>query len=190
MTFQRSFENRTALLDAALEEFVECGYEGASLNRILRTSGVSKGQLYHHFDGKRGLYLGVVDELIARKRTHFEAHLVPPGANLFATLAAQLRAGLDFAKEHPEFERFGRSFLAERGRPIFTEVLKTRGLGSSAPIESLVSDAEQRGELHPTVGRDFAVRTIATVLEMGAERLGHAGEVERVIAFLERGLGR
>jgi AcrR family transcriptional regulator len=53
-------ERRTALLDAAAQEFAEHGYEAASFNRILERSGVSKGAAYYYFDDKEDLFLTVV----------------------------------------------------------------------------------------------------------------------------------
>ncbi len=61
------------MLDAAIEEFVREGYDKASLNRILVTAGMSKGQFYHHFNGKEGLYFVIVERSLDQKRAHFEA---------------------------------------------------------------------------------------------------------------------
>ncbi len=52
-------EKRARLLDPAEAEFIEHGYEGASLNRILAGAGISKGQAYHYITGKADLYLAV-----------------------------------------------------------------------------------------------------------------------------------
>ncbi len=52
-----------SLLDAAIEEFLEKGYEGASVDAIAKRAGVSKGGLYHHFRNKEELMLGVNKKL-------------------------------------------------------------------------------------------------------------------------------
>lgn len=54
-----SSEKRASLLDPAEIEFIDRGYEEASLNRILSTAGMSKGQAYHYITGKSDLYLWV-----------------------------------------------------------------------------------------------------------------------------------
>ena len=46
-----------ALLKAAVEEFLEKGYEGASVDAIAKRAGVSKGGLYHHFPNKEMLLM-------------------------------------------------------------------------------------------------------------------------------------
>jgi len=45
------------LVEAAVAEFLEVGYEAASMERIARRAGVTKGGLYHHFSGKDALFL-------------------------------------------------------------------------------------------------------------------------------------
>ncbi|GEL78196.1 TetR/AcrR family transcriptional regulator [Tenuibacillus multivorans] len=48
------------IVEAALEEFAEHGYEKASTNRIVYQAGVGKGMLYYYFENKRKLYLYLV----------------------------------------------------------------------------------------------------------------------------------
>lgn len=55
-------EKQQALLDAALEEISENGLEGASYNRIIERSGLSKGVVYYYFKNKESLYMTVLSE--------------------------------------------------------------------------------------------------------------------------------
>ena len=56
------------ILDAATEEFASLGFEGASYNRIIERSGVSKGAMYYYFDDKEDLYLTVLSHAIQSAR--------------------------------------------------------------------------------------------------------------------------
>lgn len=58
-------DRRTAILDAAKAEFVANGFDGASLNTILKTSGFSKGSFYYYFNDKADLYATVVQRILA-----------------------------------------------------------------------------------------------------------------------------
>ena len=54
--------SRARFVDAALELFVAQGYEATSISQVLEATGMARGALYHHFpDGKKALFLGVVD---------------------------------------------------------------------------------------------------------------------------------
>lgn len=57
-------QTRTALLLAAFEEIYQQGFRNASLDNILRRTGVTKGALYHHFPNKIALGYAVVDEIV------------------------------------------------------------------------------------------------------------------------------
>lgn len=49
-------EKQESILAAAAEEFAERGYEGASINRIIDRSGMSKGSVYYYFEDKADLF--------------------------------------------------------------------------------------------------------------------------------------
>jgi TetR/AcrR family transcriptional regulator, mexJK operon transcriptional repressor len=54
------------LLAVALEEFLQHGYGGASMNRIIRAARVSKTTLWSRFSSKEELFRAIVSEQIER----------------------------------------------------------------------------------------------------------------------------
>lgn len=197
MGFGHHFAHRDGLIASAIDEFAGSGYEKASLNRILTQAGMSKGQFYHHFEGKQALYLGLVELMIARKGEHFAEH-PPPTADgdVFDILRAQLRAGLAFARADPQLDAFSRSFLRERGRPIFRTVLDQFSVLDANPLRQLLEAAHARGEFTPTLSKPFVLRTVAHLLEHAPELLDadstesfEAG-VGELILMMRRALGR
>ena len=58
---------REAILQAAFEEMYEHGFQAASLDRILKRTGVTKGALYHHFKNKLELGYAVIEDVIRPK---------------------------------------------------------------------------------------------------------------------------
>ena len=52
------------LIAAALDEFVERGYEAAKLADVARRAGVTKGTIYLYFESKEALFKAVVRETI------------------------------------------------------------------------------------------------------------------------------
>ena len=55
---------RALLVENAFKEIHSHGYAGASLDRILASSGVTKGALYHHFKSKAALLHAVIDDAV------------------------------------------------------------------------------------------------------------------------------
>lgn len=58
-------ERRRRLLETAAREFIDAGYERASLNRIIRACRMSKSSFYHYFASKEALFDTVVRESAA-----------------------------------------------------------------------------------------------------------------------------
>ena len=52
-------------MQAAFRKVYESGFQGADLDTILAAAGVTKGALYHHFEGKEALGYAIVEEVVA-----------------------------------------------------------------------------------------------------------------------------
>ncbi|MFD2043302.1 TetR/AcrR family transcriptional regulator [Ornithinibacillus salinisoli] len=54
-------EKQERIINAALLEFAENGFEKASTNRIVKSAGIGKGMLFYYFKNKKELYLYLVE---------------------------------------------------------------------------------------------------------------------------------
>jgi AcrR family transcriptional regulator len=59
-------DSRTALLDAAAEEFARFGPQGARVQAVVKRAGVNERMIYHYFGSKNGLYAAVLDAELLR----------------------------------------------------------------------------------------------------------------------------
>ena len=94
---QQGEATRQALLCAARELFGEGGYAETSIDEVAHAAKVTKGALYHHYDGKRELF-GAVYEQVKREVSEraATAFLEPdPWEDLWAGCEAILDAHLD-----------------------------------------------------------------------------------------------
>ncbi|WP_406859332.1 TetR/AcrR family transcriptional regulator [Streptomyces sp. HUAS MG47] len=60
---QQREQTRRALLRESRRRFAEHGYAAVGLAEIVAATGVTKGALYHHFDGKAELFRAVLEEV-------------------------------------------------------------------------------------------------------------------------------
>lgn len=149
MGFDKSFEHRDKLFTAAIDEFVAQGYEQASINAILHNAGMSKGQFYYHFNNKEGLYLALIDVMIAQKQ-QFLATVAGPEdyqQNIFSILHTQTRQGAAFARTHPAINRFSEAFLREKGNAIYDRVMAAYDFENNDRLTQLIERAYYNGEL-------------------------------------------
>jgi AcrR family transcriptional regulator len=70
---ERTEATTAALVDAARELFARDGYDTTSLDAVAGRAGVTKGAVYHHFDGKRQLFEAVFSREIERITTPLAA---------------------------------------------------------------------------------------------------------------------
>lgn len=59
-------ERQELLLQIAQQEFIEHGYEQASINRIIAQAGISKGAMYYYFEGKEDLFITLINHHVER----------------------------------------------------------------------------------------------------------------------------
>ena len=72
---EQELATRQVILEAAYEEIHARGFQGASLSKILSSTNVTKGALYHYFPTKIELGYAVVDEILAE---HIQQMWVQP----------------------------------------------------------------------------------------------------------------
>jgi AcrR family transcriptional regulator len=68
-------DTRSALLDAAVEEFARHGLEGARVQAIVRRAGVNERMIYHHFGSKAALYAAALEDQFDRMRRAWQPAL-------------------------------------------------------------------------------------------------------------------
>lgn len=129
-----SDERRRKILDAAIEVLLEKGVAASRMNDFVDASGLSKGGVYHHFDSKEDLLIGVLNSFLENNldRIHLS---IDPRQSAYEQLQAILRNHeelmlelgkynqlfLDFLSQAPYLPRFRR--LMREHYDMFHEVL-------------------------------------------------------------------
>jgi AcrR family transcriptional regulator len=72
-------ESKTQILAAATAVFAEKGFAKASMNDIVRASGLSKGGVYWHFKSKDALVTAIFDQFFDEQLALLEAVIVGEG---------------------------------------------------------------------------------------------------------------
>ncbi len=93
-------DTRRRLLDAAVTEFAEQGYEAANINRISQAAGFAKGTVYNHFASKQELMLTLIEEV---GKTHLDTFIerVCKERGAVERLKQFFAAGFAYVEEHP-----------------------------------------------------------------------------------------
>ena len=94
---------RAQLIAAARSLFGERGYASVGTEEIVRTAGVTRGALYHHFEGKADLFRAVFEEMERELAERIAREALSRGDVWDAHLAA-VELFLDACQE-PEVQR-------------------------------------------------------------------------------------
>jgi AcrR family transcriptional regulator len=174
---ERSDATRAALVAAARPLFADRGYAGVGTEEIARAAGVTRGALYHHFNGKRELFAAVYEQIEIELAERIAAGALR--ANATSPLAA-MKAGAEMfllASTEPETQQVvlldGPSVLGwDRWREIATE----HGLGL---IEATLQAAAEAGEIDPQPVRPLA-HVLMGALDEAAMLVARADDAERM----------
>jgi AcrR family transcriptional regulator len=140
---ERSEATRAAQDAAARRLIAERGYAGVGTEEIVRAAGVTRGALYHHFDGKQGL-LEAVYEQVEGEITQKIATGALAGSDPLEALRAGSGMFLDVCME-PEVQRIVLlDAPAVLGWERWREIAADHGLGL---VEAALGAAMESGQI-------------------------------------------
>jgi TetR/AcrR family transcriptional regulator len=170
------------ILSAALTEFAEEGYSGASVNTIVKRIGISKGSLFNYFFDKRGLFHFVFEHALDTVKDYLKTvRDATSSDDLFTRLEKSLLAGVAFIRSHPRVFKIYLRVLFENGLPDRNSLIKSIRQSSTEYLVEFIEVAKARGEVHAEVDVKEAAFVIEAVLERFLQVYG--------VQYLDAGLG-
>lgn len=150
------------ILDAARELFLDHNYADVTTDMIIRSAGVTKGGLYHHFTSKAALYTRMILDDLDQKRELFQG-AVQANGTCRQRLDRLTRAFLEL----PDFER-RLTRLVRRDINTFAEgerEVLVRAYQRALPeqIEAIIRDGMRDGEIGPGDPRILSWSFVALV---------------------------
>ena len=84
-------ERQSQIMEAAMKVFTKKGFANARMEDIVRESGLSKGAIYHHYEGKKDIFLSLI--------AHWETQTFPDFYSRNGQERSASNTLRDFAKE-------------------------------------------------------------------------------------------
>ncbi|MCP3987195.1 MAG: TetR/AcrR family transcriptional regulator [bacterium] len=134
---------RAQILEAAFQCFSESGYHAASMNDLVRASGLSKGSLYWHFESKEQVFLALFDAFADDYFASWQA-LDDGQRPLFEVIAGGNELAIRRLLAQPGMMRAWIEFLAHPAARDRLAVLYRR---CRELLEDLLERAMERGEM-------------------------------------------
>jgi len=114
---ESSRKTREMILDGALVEFSEKGFDGARIDEIAMRAGVNKNLLYHHYGSKDGLFTALLErtyDTIRRRQNDLRLRGMDPVEGMRKLVIFTGRIWVQF----PEFLRLLQSENLNGGRHV------------------------------------------------------------------------
>jgi len=189
----RSAATRDALISAARRLFAERGYADVGTEEIVRTAGLTRGALYHHFADKEALFAAAFEEVEVETNVRILQAVESDGtADPIAAMQLGAAAFLDVCTE-PEMARImlldAPSVL---GWERWTEISNQHNMGL---VQALLTRAAEVGRIpaqpipplaHTLLG---ALREAALFLARADDRAQARSDVGAVMDLIIRSIG-
>ena len=170
---EKSFKRKNELLKAALDEFTKKSYENASLNKIIKNAGISKGTFYYHFQDKQTLYIFLLESAYETKLEFINKHMEElaedfKGKNIFERFKLHAQIEIEFAIAFPEYLKLSMMFMKEKknkeNKKIFERVNSIRVNTTEVWLEEMITEAIKEGNFNNRFSKDFIMKIISYLL--------------------------
>src|SRR5690625_4117058 len=101
------------IIDAALKEFAENGYERASTNQIVKHAEIGKGMLFYYFKNKQGLYHYLIDYAISTIEREYLKQIYMEERDFIERFSQITEVKMTYYYKNP---KIGRASCRERGK--------------------------------------------------------------------------
>jgi len=177
-----SLNKQQRIIEVAIDEFSQKGYQQASINKIVSRLGIAKGSIYQYFDNKKGLFLYIFNYAVKMvgktlKRVKKESENEP----VFERLRQSLLAGIAFTKNHPNIYQTYLKILFESDVPFKNELIQSIRFFSLKYLMPLLKTGMERGEIR----KDLDLNMMAFMLDAMMDRFLQAHH----LPFIDSHLG-
>jgi AcrR family transcriptional regulator len=201
VTEQPPKDTASRILDAALTEFAERGFDGTSTAAIAERAGVAKALVFHHFGSKDALFLAVAEHTIERARLEYDRVMAEAPPDLLARVLAWTERKFAMFREDPRQLRFLMVSLVHAPKPLRDDVRRIHQSLASRDAHKLVEGMDaSRLRVSPQEALD-ALETVVLGIEqrfyalpLGARTSAQveqfASEAKKLLSLLARALYR
>ena len=134
-------DKRQRILNAALKEFAEYGYDQASTNRIVKNAEIGKGMLFYYFKNKKELYHYLVEYSIRITMDEYFKLIDGNEPDFIVRMKQASKAKMKAYAEYPNMFNFmGTVFLSSESElpvELATQIEKLQKMGYSKLYDNI-----------------------------------------------------
>ena len=138
-------QKQERIIEAALQEFAEYGYENGSTNRIVKNCGISKGSLFKYFENKEDLYFYLIDTVSVQMAEETQLEISRLSKDLFERVIEYSVTEISWYAVNPVKGAFLIGVASEMGSAIGGKLIERYGDKSTDIYETLLKGVDMSG---------------------------------------------
>ena len=150
-----------ALYEAGVDEFSQKEYEYASLNDILKNSGLAKSTFYYQFGDKLGLYLAIMDIIYQKKIAFYQSRIkdVKQDDDFFRTIKSISKDMMDFMFVDKRLYYFSNKTLSA-DRELMNIIIKYFKYDPNLLFGNLIETAQKNNQISTKYSTEFVTNLL------------------------------
>jgi AcrR family transcriptional regulator len=159
-------ELKGRIIGAAVGEFCQHGYASASMNRVVRDAGISKGALFKYFGTKAGLFEHIYRSVLEKVKAPLrKARDETAGLPFFSRLQEVIRAGLRMTDSYPLYAAIYYRVIYTGDAPHSRKLLASIQEEGERFLRSIIEEGIKNGDLRADLDRQRAAFVLQSVLD-------------------------
>jgi AcrR family transcriptional regulator len=119
--------NKEQILDDCLEVFANHGYDNTSTLMLAEAAGISRTLIFHHFKGKKELYLDLLDRCFEKGKVEMGFDTLPEYEDFFKAKEKFSIIKFQYYKNNPVLYKFVIDAFYETPEELKTEIKEKYG---------------------------------------------------------------
>jgi AcrR family transcriptional regulator len=170
------------IFEAAVDEFSQKRFSEASINQVVKNSGISRGSFYQYFKNKEDLYLYVLKQIGKEKLDLMNyAGEIKQDADFFDGFIYMIRAALEWSRTKPKYYRIG--MLMEFDDSHFISELRKALPEGFSMLKGMIEKDIQLGRVRSDIDSGLVVDIIYT---LNLHLLIHCFKTDEESEFLKK----
>lgn len=135
-------EKQDRIINAAIKEFAQYGYDKASTNEIVKEAGISKGLLFHYFQNKKQLYLFMYEHMIDILMEKIMEKINWDEKDIFVRYRQIALLKIEIYKIYPEMLNFAKSIYKDSSPAVKIDINRRSKELFESSFNKLFSDID------------------------------------------------
>ncbi len=151
---------RAQIVESAIKTIAEAGYARASLARIAKRAGISKGVISYHFADKHELIERVVSEILGAFDSYMRPRVQAERRSAAAMLRVYVESNVAFMRTHRKHVLVLVDVLTNARKPDGTPIVSAaRYQSGMSELEQILRRGQRKGEF-----RRFSAQVMAVTI--------------------------